>query len=170
MEDVDLRRLLLLLGITLVMRTWVMGIAESQLGIRAAAHLMAHLERNDARHVRLPGQNHEIGHQLAVIREDLGDADGALDKIFLLALLLGQLYAPLNIADGLEILVDLVPIRSTDSQTQPSDFSVDRIKDAAIFLSKCQPCLGIGARVSKQTFEDGAGAVIHRQRCGLIAP
>ena len=88
MEPVDLGRLLLLLGIALVMRAGVMGIAKSQLGIGAAAHLVAHLERDDARHVGLPGQNHEIGHQLEVVREDFRGADGASQGHFLIALAL----------------------------------------------------------------------------------
>ena len=54
MQAVDLRGLDLLLAIALVMGTGVMGIAKSQLGIGAAAHFMAHLEGDDARHVGLP--------------------------------------------------------------------------------------------------------------------
>ena len=125
------------------------------------------------RHVGLPGQNHEIGHQLEVVREDLRDADGALDKEVLLALLLGQLYAPLDIADSLEILVDLVPIRSADLQTQASDFSVDRIEDAAIFSIR-QPRLRIGpaspnrrSKTARGRFSIGSGVVSLRHEIVL---
>ena len=115
MEGVDLRRLLDLLRIALVMRAGVVGIAESQLRIGAAAHLVAHLERDDARHVGLPGENHEIGHQLEVFREDLRSADGAFDLRHLaVALLLGQLHAPLDIAHRVQILVDLAAIRPAE--------------------------------------------------------
>jgi len=46
-----------------------------------------------------------------VIREDFRGADGASDGQGLNFLLLGQLHAPLNIADGIQILIDLGAVR-----------------------------------------------------------
>ena len=75
MEDVDLNDLRDLLAIALVMRHGMMGIAKSQFRIGTAAHLVADLERADARHVGLPSEHQQIRHQLIVIREDWRDAD-----------------------------------------------------------------------------------------------
>ena len=108
---------------------------------------MAHLEGDDPRHVGLPGQHHEIDHQLEVIREDFRGADGASDGQLGIALLLRELHAPLDIADSLQILVDLGAVRSTDPDAQPFDLRVDGIKDTAAFLSESQPCLRIGTGV-----------------------
>jgi len=56
-QSVDLCRLFLLLAVALVMRAGVMRVAKSEFRIGAAAHLMTHLERNDAGHVGLPRQH-----------------------------------------------------------------------------------------------------------------
>jgi len=169
-QAVDLRGLLLLLFVALVMRAGVMGIAKSQLGIGAPAHFMAHLEGDDARHVGLPRQHHEIGHQLEVVGEDFRDAGGASDGHLLFALSLRQLNAPLDIADRLQILVDLVAIRSTDLDAQLLDLSADRVEDATVFLSEGRTHFRIGARVAEETLEDRAWAVLHRKRRVLVAP
>ena len=170
MQAVDLRGLDLLLAIALVMSTGMMGIAKSQLGIGAAAHFMAHLERDDARHVGLPRQHHEVGHQLVVIGEDFRSACRGSDGDLLVTLLLRQLHAPLDVADGIQILVDLAAILSADPQAQPLDVHADGVEDAPVFLSDRETQLRIRARVAEQTLEQGAWAVLHWERGGLIAP
>src|SRR5439155_2033625 len=118
-----------------------------------------------ARHVGLPGQNHQISHRPELVREDLRGADGASDDgQLMVALLLRQFDAPLDIADSLQILVDLAAIRSADLQAQPLDVRVDGIKDTAVFPSEGQTRLRIGARFAKKALEDGAWAVLHRKR------
>ena len=153
------------------MRVGVMGIAKSHFRIGAAAHLVAHHERDHARHVGLPGENHEIRHQLEVFREDFRRADGGFHlRHFAVALLLRQLHAPLDIANGLQILVDLATIRSAELSAQPPDVGVDGIEDAAVLLSEGQTHLRIGAGFAEKTLEDGTWAVLHRERRGLVAP
>src|SRR6185503_11458581 len=95
-----------------------------------------------------------------------GGADGDL----LVALLLRQLHAPLDIADGIQILVDLAAIGPADLQAQPLDLHADGVEDAAVFFSDGQAQLRIGAPVAEQTLEERPWAVLHRQRRGLVAP
>src|SRR5262249_54312846 len=139
MEDVDLDGLLDLLRVALVMRAGMMGIAKSDLRIGAAAHLMAHHERDDARHVGLPGQNHEIGHQLEVLGEHFRRAGGPCNLRHLdIALFLRELHASLDIAHSFQILVDLAAIGSAELDAQPFDVRVDGVKDAALLLPQRQ--------------------------------
>ena len=128
-----------LLRIALVMRHGMMGVAESDLRIGAAAHLVADLEGADARHVGLPGQHHEIGHQLVVIREHRRDAGGACHlRQVVVALRLRELDAPFDIAHRVQILVDLAAVRSAELAAQPPDILGDGIEDAAVLLPQRQ--------------------------------
>ena len=113
----------------------MMRVAESHLGIGATAHLVADLERAHARHVGLPGKNHQISHQLVVFREDLRDTDWPCDlRQLVVVLFLRQLHATLEIAQRLQILVDLAAVRSAQHAAQPLNFLRDGIEDAAVLL------------------------------------
>ncbi len=104
-----------------MVRAGMMGIAESDFRIGAAAHLVTHHERDDARHVGLPGEHQEVGHQLEVFREHFRRAGRAFDlRHVAVALLVGELHAALDVADRFQILVDLAAIGSTELAAQSS--------------------------------------------------
>src|SRR5207237_8019196 len=81
-----------------------------------------------------------------------------------------QLQAPLDIANGLKILVNLAAIRSAELSAQPPDVRVDGIEDAAVLLSEGQTHFLVGAGFAEQTLEDRTWAVLHRERRGVVAP
>src|SRR5260370_26289341 len=78
-----------------------------------------------------------------------------------------QLDAPLDIANRLEVLVDLAAVRRAEPSAQALHIIGDSIEHAAI----SQTCLRTAAAaVAEKPLEDGARAVLHRERRGLVAP
>src|SRR5579884_4525173 len=88
-----------------------------------------------------------------------------------LALRFRTLDAPLDVAHGFQILVDLAAVRRAKLDAQPLGVLVDGVEDAAVFLSQDRTRLRIGdAEGAEQTLEQRAGAALHRVRRGVVAP
>ena len=64
---VDLHQLLEPLGVPLVMRDGMVPIGDPDFAVCAVAAVAAEHERGDARHVRLPGDDLHVEHQLRVL-------------------------------------------------------------------------------------------------------
>ena len=95
-------------GIVAVMRQRVMRIGHADLGVGAVAGLARELERDDARDVALQRQHLQVEHQPRVVgvRGRHADRPVEIGQRIVRRRRLGLLDAPLDFADGLEILVD----------------------------------------------------------------
>src|SRR5258708_36467932 len=143
----------------------MVGVAKSDFGVGARARLVTDLERADARHVGLPGENHEIGHQFIVLGPGRRGTRGAdhLWQNVVLALRLRALDAPLNVTHRVQVLVDLAAVRCAKLYAQPLGVLVDGIKDAAVLLPQARTRLRIG-RGAEPTLEQRTGTALPRQR------
>ena len=98
------------LGHVVVMRQRMMRFGHANLRIRTRALFLADHERDDAREIGLKREELQVEHQRQVIFEDRRRALRLLHRRQLdVALLLGLLNAPLDVANRLGILVDLAP-------------------------------------------------------------
>ena len=92
------------------MRQRMVRLGHADLRIRPRALFLADHERDDARQIRLERQQLQVEHQRQVILEDRRHALRLIHRRQLdVALLLGPLDAPLDVADRLGVLVDLAP-------------------------------------------------------------
>ena len=108
MIAVDLRHVRDQLGHVAVMRQRMVRLGHANLRVRAGALLLADHERDDARQVGLKRQELQVEHQRQVIFEDRWHALRLLDRRQLeVALFLGFLDAPFDVADRLGVFVDL---------------------------------------------------------------
>src|SRR5215467_2751526 len=74
MVRIDLCYLRNLYGIVAVMTGWMVRLRDAELRIGTIALLARELERDDARDVRLKGENLEVEHELRVVGERRGNA------------------------------------------------------------------------------------------------
>ena len=142
----------------------MMLIAEAQLGIGPATHLVSHHECADPSHVTLKRQHLQIQHQSGVIRKVCRDANRLLHlRQFPRGLLLCHPDLLLDTANRIGILIELQAIAFSDRSHQSLEILRDEVEDAAVFPDAHRALDGIGA-VADQPFEHGAGPVFHRQR------
>ena len=119
---------------------------------------MADLERTDPGHVGLPGEYQKIRHQLVVIGEDRGDGNQAIElRQLAIALRFGKLDAPLDVANRIEILVDLAAVGRAEPPAQALHVIGDGIEHAAIRQTRLR-----ATAIAEQPLEDRARAVLHR--------
>src|SRR4029077_12537073 len=74
MVRIDLCDLRYLYWIVAVMTSWMVRVRDADLRIRAIALLARELEGDDARNIRLKGQNLQVEHELRVVGERRGNA------------------------------------------------------------------------------------------------
>ena len=176
---VDLRHLRDLLRLLLVMRDRVMRVRHADLRIGHAAELAAEHERDDARQVALIREHLQVAHQLDVIVVRRRDAGRVIDdRQLLVALLLGPLDAPLDVANRIEIL-DRASARSlcAERALQLRDLLAHRIEHAAL-LAGCAPAAPCGSvlplspnsrsNTARGLFSVGSGVLALRQEIVLV--
>src|SRR4030095_8924182 len=89
---------------------------------------------------------------------------------FDVALLLGLLDSPLDVADRLGVLLDLGLIRRAELPAQAGPLFVDPIEEALLLLEARFAGGAAGAAaVAEQPLEDGARVVLHGQRLRRVA-
>ena len=149
-----------------------MRVRHADLGVGPAGNLATDHERGDPGQVGLVGQRLQVEHQLGVLADGVGNPRGLLDHRKLTrALFLGLLDAPLDVAHGIEILVELRPIAGPESPLELGRTLGDRIEQAGILPPARAPHRGVGrATVAEQPFEDHPWVVLHRERRRLVGP
>jgi hypothetical protein len=164
--------LTIFLGLLLMMRDRVMRIGHADLRIRDAAELATQHERDHSSEVGLVGQDLQIAHQPDVLVVGCRDARGMIeDRQFLVALLLGFLDAPLDVADGVQVLDQLHAIARAERALEVCDFIAHGIEHAAILFHASETRAGIGVlAVSEEALEHGAWIVLGGQRCRGTQP
>ena len=169
---VDLRQLLDLLGHVLVMAERVVRLRNADLRIGRTALLAPDHERDHARHVGLVGQQHQVEHQRGVLFIRDRDPRRSRNRGQLaVGLLLDDLDAPLDLAGGFQVLVDLAPVVGRQSRLQTGDLVHDDIEHAALLLRASAAHLGARiADVAEQAFEYRAGIRFPRHRGRRIRP
>ena len=162
-----------LLGSVTMVRQRVMGIVDANLRIRAAAHLPAIHEREDAGDVGLVGQPLQVEHKLDVVAEDLRNgsrwlvkqaatesADGSLP---VRRRRLSLLDATLDFAHRIKVFGRPGAIARPEARLQSLHVLRDRIENATVLSHLRATTLG-GAAFAKQPLEHDAWVILGRQR------
>ena len=171
-QGVDPGQLLDLLGTVAVVRHGVVRLRNPHLRVGAHALLAAVEERGDAREVGLERHQHQVEHQAGVLLEAGRDA-GRLRHLgqSAVALRLGDLDAPLDVAHRVEIAGQLGAVAAAELAHQVGELLVHRVEDAAVHPQRAQPRLAAGAaHGAEQVLEHRARVGLHRHRRVGVAP
>jgi hypothetical protein len=165
-EHVDHRDVLEPRGHIRVVRGRVMRLVQADLREPAAARLALHHHGDDARRVTLEREGLQVEHQLRVIAVDGRRALRRLHGRRQIAVFLFRLDdAPLDLANRLEVLVDLAAIAVAQTPLQVGDINGHRVEKAAVRLDTGQALLGRGAfGIAEQPLEHFARVGLGRQR------
>src|SRR5258705_3604993 len=117
MVRIDLCYLRYLYWIVAVMTGRMVRVRDADLRIRTIALLARELERNDARDIRLKGQNLQVEHELRVVGERRGNAHRPIEigRFVVRHRLLAPLDLALHLAYAIEILIQARAIRGAHS-------------------------------------------------------
>jgi len=169
---VDLLHLLDLLAVAAVVRQRVVRVGDADLRIRRAALLAADHVGEDARGVGLVGEHEQVVHQPGVVLERDRDAGGRFQqRQFAVGLRFGDLDAPLDLAHGVEVVVQLALVLAGQPALQLRHLVHHRVEDAALLLRPGPPHAGVGAAgVAEQPLEHHAWVGLARHRRRLVVP
>ena len=118
---IDLRHVRDELRSVVVVRQRMVRFGHADLRVRPGALLLADHERDDARQVGLKRQELQVEHQRQVVFEDRRHALRLFDRRQLdVALLLGSLNAPLDVANRLGVFLDLDLVLRTERPSSGS--------------------------------------------------
>ena len=139
------------------MRHRMMRLGHADLRIGARAHFARHLERDDSRDVGLHREHLQVEHQLDVLLPRCRSRQRTIEVGHLVdALLLGFLNPPLDLANGIEILVDLACDRRRRASAEGSPSLRDTASSMLPFR-RCSPAHLLGAAaVAEQSLEQHA--------------
>src|SRR5262245_11916582 len=114
MERINFRYLRYLFRIVTMMTGWMVRIRDADLRIRTIVVLACELKADDARDIRLKGQNLQVVHQLGMVGERRRNAYRAIDVGHLVVhcRFLRALDFTLDLTNALEILVQAHAIGS----------------------------------------------------------
>ena len=168
---IDLRDFLDHGRIVAVMRQRVMPIGKTDFAVSAVAAFAHRQERGHARKIRLEGDGHHVGHQLEVLAEFRGDAEGLSigDRFGRHAF--RALNAALQLANRREVFVELPLVGRSDTRPQPLGIFGDEVEHAA-----AENCGGFGlpalksASSPKSRSNSDAGIENRRQRLVFVLP
>ena len=149
-----------------------MRVGYADLRIGAAAQFPPHHERYDAGQVGLVGEHLQVEHQLRVLFVCVGHARrlrhfGQVAA----ALLLGHLNPPLDVANGVEILIEPGAVAGPDFPVQFGYALGQGVEQAAVLADALEPHLRVGgADVAEEPLEHQPRIGFHRQRRVRVAP
>ena len=172
-ELVDLDQLLDTLGITLMMGDRVVSVGNPDLAIRAVAAVAAEHERRHARHVCLPRDDLHVDHELRVLLVVVRNRARPLDarQLHGEVLLFGELDPPLDVADRLEVFLELAFVIGAKSHAQPRETAGHVVEHAFLAFESGHPGAGIRAvAIPEQPLEDRPRIDFRRQRAGRSTP
>ena len=169
---VDLGQLAQRLAHPAVVRQRVVGVGHLDLRIGAAAQLVPAHERRDPGAVGLVGQELQVVHQPGVLGEVGRGAHRPRHQRHLpLALGLGHLDAPLDVAHRVEIGAELQPVAGPEAAAQADHVGADRVENAALLAAARLAGGGVGGLVvAEEPLEHRPRVVLHRQRGLRVAP
>ena len=109
------------------MTGWMVRICDADLRIRAIAFLARELEGDDARDIRLEGQNLQVEHELGVVGEGRGDPYRPIHigRRVIGDRLLGTLDLALDLANAVKILVQTHAIRTAQASLELRDIRIE---------------------------------------------
>src|SRR6266404_2374403 len=165
MERIDLRYLRHLFWIVAVMTGWMVRIRDADLGIRTVALLARKLECDDARDIRLKGQNLQIEHELRVVGERRRDPYRPIEVGHLVVRyrLLGALDLTLDLTNTVEILIQAHAIGNAHALLEPRDVPGERIQQACSIAQR-RAARGRIAALAEKALEDDARMRLGRKR------
>ena len=175
-EAVDVADFHVLRVVALVVGERVVAVVHADVAVAAVRSLICQHEGAHARHVGLERQHHHVAHQLRVLLVALGDVfrhlvagrHGGIRRNHLLR----ALDAQLDLADGGEIFVELLPVAPADLRAQRLRVFEDEIQDALV-ISRA-PLLPLGLRLGQlageKPLEDQPRIDLARHRRGFVAP
>src|SRR6185295_19768898 len=86
-------------------------------------------------------------------------------------LLFGELYPPFDVADGLEILLELALVAAAQRHAQPRETAGDVVEHALLVFEPGHARAGVGAvAIAEQPLEDRPRIDFGRQRAGRSTP
>ena len=143
--------------IVAVMRQWMMRIRHANFGVTAVTGFAGKLESDDPGHVSLKRQELQIKHEPGMIGISRGNANGSIEVLewVLFDIALGLLNSLLHVANGIEVITNLGPIRRAEGLPEPGDIVLYKVKQAAT-AAQGSLALGLGPAFAKQTFEHQA--------------
>src|SRR5438876_8570515 len=120
---IDLCDLRYFYRIVAVMTGWMMRVRDADLRIGTIALLARELECDDARDIRLKGENLQVEHELRVVGERRGNTYRPLEigRLVVRRRLLAPLDLALHLAYAIEILIQARAIRCAHSPLDPGD-------------------------------------------------
>src|SRR5215831_9120969 len=129
---VDLGDLCYFHRIVAVVTDWMVRVRDADIRIDAIALLARELERDDARDVRLKGENLEVEHELRVVGERRGHAYRPLDigRLVVRHRFLTALDLTLHPTYAVEILIKPCTIGNAHALPDPGDVRSERIQQA----------------------------------------
>src|SRR6266568_2122536 len=132
MVRIDLRYLRYLYWIVTVMTGWMVRVRDADLRIRTIALFARELECDDARDIRLKGQNLQVEHELRVVGERRGNTHRPVEigRLVVRHRLLGALDLTLDLTHTVEILIQAHSIGNSHPLLEPGDVLGERIKQA----------------------------------------
>src|ERR1700738_415458 len=119
----------------------MVAIGHADLWVRRPAQLSAEHQGTHAREIALICQHLQVHHQLGMFFIRKGHSRGRRIDGWELAraLFLGLLNTPLDIADALDILVQLDTIAGPEPGAEARDFLCNRIEDAMLLPETIEP-------------------------------
>src|SRR6266481_3359423 len=128
MVRIDLRYLRYLYWIVAVMTGWMVRVGDADLRIRTIALLARELECDDARDIRLKGQNLQVEHELRVVGERRGNTYRPLEigRLVVRHRLLAALDLTLDLTYAVEILIQAQAIGNAHALLEPRDVLSER--------------------------------------------
>src|SRR5690606_5157566 len=114
---------------------------------------------------------HELVHEPDVLAEGLRNAARPLERrqAGRLAGRLGGLDAPLDLAQGVEVVADLAAVGRAERAREAREIRRHGIENAAV-LSRAREALLVRAAVAEQALEDEPRVVLGRQRARRRTP
>src|SRR6266850_296222 len=140
---------------------------DADLRIRTIALLARELEGDDARDIRLKGQNLQIEHELRVVAERCGNPYRPIEvgRRVVRCRSLGTLDLLLDLTNTVEILIQAHAIGNAHALLEPPDVDAERIQQASSTLER-RAAHGRIAALAEQALEDDARMRLGRKRGG----
>ena len=120
------------LRVAAMMRDAVVRLRHADIRIAQAGELARHDHARDARRVGLERQHLQVVHEPRVLLVGVGNVGRPLGQSDVaVAARFGGLDAPLDLAHGIEILVELGAVAAADRRREPRGLGTDGVQDAA---------------------------------------
>ncbi len=158
-------------GLILVMRQGVVGIGDPDLRVGPIADLFPRHERADPRHVSLIRERQQVHHEGGVLPVVPRHPDRLVDDRQLLRLALGHPETALDVANGIEVLIQGRLVVWPHDALETGGLVTDEVEHTTVFPHPRAPDLGIRATTGpEQTLENGPRVVFDGERGGRRAP